>query len=344
MVKRAYVALSLVCIWALAVLLICLQLAETRPAADTAIKAHAVELAAKARSILGNRLPGPEYSLITTTLGAEDAKHLSLHPDFAAIAVDLLRRAGVHSGERIAVNVTGSFPGLNIAVLAAAKALGAEPILVSSVGASTWGATNPLDTWLDMEHSLHQAGLWPWRSIAASLGGVGDRGGGLDKEGLALIRTAMSRNGVPELGSANVADGVARRLALFCDPAGNLPVALVNVGGNHVIFGSRGHAAPLHQGLTTGYRQIPVAADSLATPFLSTNRPVIHFINVRRLAAHFQVTTDSRPGSAQVFRERHLGLALRVFAALNLTAIVALLWQGRRSGWWQVRHRQSTIR
>ena len=342
MVKRAYIALSLLCIGALAVLLICRQLAETRPAADSAVKTQAVALAATARSILSNRLPGPEYSLITTTLGSEEAKHLSLQPDFAAVAVDLLIRAGVRPGDRVALNVTGSFPGLNIAVLAALQALGADPVLISSVGASTWGATNPLDTWLDMEHSLTQAGLWPWRSSAASPGGVGDRGGGLDKEGLTLIHAAMGRNGVPELGSTNVTNGVSRRLALFRDPVGNLPTALINVGGSHVIFGSRGHAAPLRQGLTTGYRQIPVAADSLATPFLTANRPVIHFINVRRLAAHFQITTDSAPGSASVFRERHLAPALRGFAATSLVAIVSLLWWGRRSGWWQIQHRPST--
>lgn len=340
MVNRSVMTLGLLSAFVLAVLGLCLQFAETKPAADASAKTNAVELATRARASLGDRLPGPEYSLITTTIGSEDAKLLSLHPDFAAVAVDLLRQAGVQPGDRVALNVSGSFPGLNIAVLSALTALDAQPVLVSSVGASTWGATNPFDTWLDMEQSLIKAGIWQWHSLAASPGGVADRGGGLDKEGLALIRAAMLRNSVPELGSSSVADGVSRRLALYRDRNG-LPAALINIGGSHVMFGSRGHTAPLRQGLTTGYRPTPAPADSLAAPFLAANRPVIHFINVRRLAAHYQIAANSPPGSSLVFHERTLSLALRWFAGLSLAIVLVLLRQGRRLGWWNLQHRQS---
>lgn len=333
--------LSLLCLSLLAVLGICLYGSETRPAADAAVKHKAVELAANGLRLFNGRLPGPEYSLITTTLGAKDAKRLSLHPDFAAVTVDLLREAGIRQGDRVAVNVSGSFPGLNIAALAAVSALGAEPLLISSVGASSWGATDPADTWLDMEQSLIGGGLWPWRSLAASPGGVADRGGGLSDEGLALIRAAMQRNAVPELGSRDVADGVARRLAFYRDATG-LPAALINVGGSHVIFGSSGHARPLRQGLTTGYRPAAAPADSLAAPFLAANRPVIHYINIRRLAARYHINADSPPGSAAVFYRRTLAPPLRALAAAALITAIVLLGQGRRLGWWKQPRRPST--
>lgn len=324
-------------------LFICAHSLQIQPADDYEVKEAAVQTAAAALSILGNRLPGPEYSLITTTLGPQDAKRLSLHPDFSAVAVDLLHQARIGRGDRIAVNMSGSFPGLNIAVLSAIKAIGADPVIISSVGASTWGATNPSDTWLDMEQSLVNFGLWQYRSKAAAIGGVGDYGGGLAKEGVMLVRDAIHRNSVPELGSVNVADGVSRRLTLYRDAKGSLPDALVNIGGSHVIFGANGHSTPLRQGLTSGYRPVPAPAGSLAASFLSTNRPVIHFINIRRLAAHKQIASNSPPGTSKVFFQRRVRPEIRLFASLTVVCSIALLWYGRRNGWWKSPHRhQST--
>lgn len=336
MVSKPLKTLLLLCLAQLVVLSICLHSVEITPATDATQKQQAVELAIAAHSVLANRLPGPEYSIITTTLGSAQAKQLSLHPDFAAVAVDLLHQAGIRPGDRIALNMSGSFPGLNIAVLAAARALGCEPVIVSSVGASTWGATNPQDTWLDMEHSLIRAGLWPWRSLAASAGGVGDRGGGLDKEGLASIRSAMLRNAVPDLGSTNVSEGISRRLALYRDSSGRLPAALINIGGSHVIFGNRGHAVPLRQGVTIGYRLMPAPADSLAAPFLQANRSIIHFININRLSAKYQITANSRPGTAKVFRVHSLPLAARLLAVTSLFAVTLILWRKRRDSYWKL--------
>ncbi|HPI70975.1 MAG TPA: poly-gamma-glutamate system protein, partial [Tenuifilaceae bacterium] len=64
-------------------------------------------------------LIGQEYSLITTDRGYIDAKLTSLNPNFAAVIVQYLMDAGVKSGDVVAVAVTGSFPALNISVLAA---------------------------------------------------------------------------------------------------------------------------------------------------------------------------------------------------------------------------------
>ena len=51
-------------------------------------------------------------------------------------------------------------PGANIAVLSAAQAMKVIPVIISSVGASQWGA-NQLDfTWLDMESALAKNDLF----------------------------------------------------------------------------------------------------------------------------------------------------------------------------------------
>ena len=153
----------------------CLLLTRPLPTAHQAEKQAAVALAVRAQAVLGTRLTGPEYTLITTTLAPRQAKAFSLHPDFAAVAAGWLRDAGIGEGGRVAVNLSGSFPALNIAVLAAIRAVGGEPVITSSVGASTWGATDPDFTWLDMESHLHYAVICPCRSSAYSPGGVVDR-------------------------------------------------------------------------------------------------------------------------------------------------------------------------
>lgn len=303
------------------------------PGAHHATKQQAVEMALQAQSIIGKRISGPEYTMITTTLGQADAKRLSLHPDFAAVIVDLLIQAKVGKGDRVAVNLSGSFPALNIAALAAVQALGAEPVITSSVGASSWGATDPDFTWLDMEKTLAEAHLWPWRSAAVSIGGVGDRGGGLSNEGLDLARLAIERSGVHPLHAKNLDEAIVNRLDIYRQNTGRLPSALLNVGGNHVIFGHAGHKAPLKEGLTEGFHLYRIN-DGLALPFVKNGLPVVHILNVNRMAAKYGIKNGAPPGTSKVFYTTTLAPGWKAIAWLWLGTVTILLWQGRKKGWW----------
>ena len=97
-----------------------------------------------------------------------------MNPNFAAVVVEWLKELGVKSGDVVAVGASGSFPAMNIAVYAALHELGIEPIIISSTAASQWGANEPSFTWLDMEAVLRKSDVFPYKSVAASLGGVGD--------------------------------------------------------------------------------------------------------------------------------------------------------------------------
>ena len=74
---------------------------------------------------------GPEFSLITTDRGAHAAKLLAADPNFAAAVLEMLRRAGLRRGDVLAVGVTGSLPGLNLAVYSACRTLELKPIIIS---------------------------------------------------------------------------------------------------------------------------------------------------------------------------------------------------------------------
>ena len=325
MVKR----LALLCLCNLIMLAFCLSFSVTLPAGHIEEKNAALNKTIHAQEVIGSRLLGPEYSFITTTLAPQAAKKLSSHPDFAAVVVQWLTEAGVGSGQRVAVNFSGSFPALNIAVLSAISAIGAEPVIVSSVGASTWGATDPGYTWLDMEKELQQTGLWNWRSAAASLGGVWDRGGGLTPEGKKMAMSAILRNAVPILEPATLQEAVDRSVTIYRGATGHLPDVLVNVGGNHVIFGESGHSSPLPQGLNIGYHPLLSRHDGLAAVFLQSNRPVIHLINIAQIAAKYGIAGDAGTGLSSVFLARVLPLSLRVLLGVWLAAIAFFLWRGR---------------
>ena len=121
-------------------------------------------------------LLGTDFTAITTTLGNLEAKRTSCQPDMAALVCDLYVQAGVQAGDRVAICSTGSFPALNLAALCAAEALGAEPVMIVSIGASTYGANIPAFTAPEMLYHLYEAGLVATAPAGITLGGDDDLG------------------------------------------------------------------------------------------------------------------------------------------------------------------------
>lgn len=141
-------------------------------------------------------LIGMDFTPTTTTVGSLAAKRTATSPEAAALLVRLLTEAGVGQGDVVAIGASGSFPGFIVATLSACKALGVTPILITSLGASSWGANIPEFTWLDMEQALADAGVFEWKSVAVSLGGDDDQGGGLPGEGVEALKDAVARASV----------------------------------------------------------------------------------------------------------------------------------------------------
>lgn len=319
--------LLLICCWKFSYL-------QKSPTYD--LKMEAVAKTIAAQQIIGDRLIGEEYTPITTTLGAKEAKLLSANPDFAAVAVDMLCTAGVRAGDSVAVNMSSSFPALNIAVISAIDALSAKPIIVSSIGASTWGANRPDFTWIDMECQLVENNLWPWRSRAVSIGGSQDRGNGLTDEGVQFIMQAIERSGVTFLESASLSEAINLRIELYkAENHGNLPKVLVNVGGSHVIFGEQGHNSMLRQGLTMGYNPSLAGNNGLVAEFVNANRPIIHFININRLAAEYGIYSASQTGVGKAFYYKDIPLFLRIILLCCILGNFFLLYYGGKRAWWK---------
>lgn len=181
---------------------------------------------------------GQQFSLITTDYDIFEAKLTSVNPNFAAAMVDLLKQAKVKSGDLVAVGMSGSYPGANLALLCACEAIGAKAVTITAVGSTWWGANDPELTWPDMERILNEKGVIHSCPVAASLGGTNDEAVGLSQVGQDLIREAIRRNNLTLIEQNTLEASVAKRLELYrSNSEGRKFAAFVAVGSGDADLG-----------------------------------------------------------------------------------------------------------
>ena len=285
----------------------------------------------------GTGLVGPEFSLITNARGDIDAKLTSLNPNWAAVLVDLFRRAGLEPGDPVAVAISGSFPGLNIALFAALETMELSPVVITSVGASMWGANDPAFTWLDMEALFAEERIFHIRSTAATLGGGDDMGRGLSPDGRRLLFEAIERNGVPLLDSEHIEDAIAKRMALYDERLRDRSCrAYVNVGGGVASLGSGQNKVLIPRGLSMTLRNANWPRKGTLVLMGDRGVPVIHLLDIVHLAREsgLPVTPDylPEPGEGDVFvRDSYrLPLAALFFVVYAGLCAIALAPDVRR--------------
>jgi len=233
----------------------------------------------------GTGLIGQEHTLTTTDRGVLEAKLTSVNPNFAAVFVDYYHQAGLEPGDAVALALTGSFPALNIAALAAAEEMKLKPVAITSVGASMWGANDPSFGWLDMERLLRERRLLNVRSVAASLGGSNDRGRGLSPKGRSLLREAIVRNEVELISEPTLEQSISRRLEIYRKEAGPGGIrAFVNVGGGSASVGNQQGGDLIAPGVS---RKIPVynwAQRGVLHHLSRSGVPIVHILKIEQIA------------------------------------------------------------
>ena len=239
-------------------------------------------------------LVGSPFSLITTDEGDLDSKLTTLDPNFSAVMVELMYQLGLKDGDTIAVLMTGSMPGANIAVLTACRALGVIPITITSVGASQWGANLVDFTWLDMESILFENDLISSRSIAASIGGRNDMGRLLSPSGRDLIMENINKHDLPLIRKERLADNIQHRMELYGSIQSiNKYDAIVNVGGGVASLGTSFNLRLLPPGVVR--RNIiqdivrPGGIEGVFSKFLKFDVPGLHILNIRPLTKEFRM-------------------------------------------------------
>lgn len=283
----------------------------------------------------GTGVIGTLLSPVTTNPGHLPSKQTSINPNFSAVLVHLLKRAGVEQGDVVAVGLSGSFPAINIATLAAVQAIGAEGLIISSVGSSQWGANLPSFMWSDMEKILFERRVLNQRSAALSRGGIEDRALGLSRHGRRLLDDAIMRSGVTFMDVKDYGESVEKRMTLYRELAGERPIkAYVNVGGGTSSVGTKVGKTKFKPGLNTNVPRGAEEIDSVMTRFADDGVPVIHLTKIESIAERFglplQPVVMPPVGEGTVFvREVYqmwLVWAVLLVTVLLLFAFVRLDW------------------
>jgi len=254
----------------------------------------------------GTGLVGPEISPITNASGDLEAKLTSLNPNFAAVLVQYFRQAGLKPGDPVAVAVSGSFPGMNICLYSALEAMELRPVVITSVGASNWGANSPDFTWLDMESLFFDKGIFHTRSQAATFGGGNDMGRGLSPSGRNLLRASIERNGIPFIESKNIEDAISQRMTFYESASRGRPYRLyINVGGGVASVGSGHNKTLLKPGLSFDLGAHNWPRKGTLILFSEKGVPVVHLLRIITLAREngLPIAPDfqPQPGEGEIF-------------------------------------------
>lgn len=244
-------------------------------------------------------LIGAELTPLVTTLGILEAKQISTNAAWARELTVRLAGAGVRPGTAVAGGFSGSFPALNLAVMAACQALDTSLVAISSVTASTWGANQPGFTWPEVEARLVRANLIRQASVAVSTGGADDRARDLDPEGRVMAEwirdAASSALRVTALRPSSLEASIGERLELYEREARGRPIVLyVNVGGTDPSLGTSAVVLRLRSGFLPGVPFDFSPGRGLIARFAEKGVPVLTLLNVRDLALRWGIPLQGR--------------------------------------------------
>ena len=178
-------------------------------------------------------LLGIQTSSITTIKDQDSlmlkSKLLTTHPNFAALIVELLHEAELTEGDTIAVSMTGSFPGANLAFLSACQVMNIKPIIISSVGSSSWGANREDFSWASIENYLFNNNLISNHSVAYSMGGDNDNADNLSDKGVEIIESVIPDYAML-VNNSSLSENIDHKLSIFKSFANQYSM-YVNIGG-----------------------------------------------------------------------------------------------------------------
>ncbi|MEY8701541.1 poly-gamma-glutamate system protein [Francisella philomiragia] len=304
-------------------------------------------------------LIGLSMTEITTDSGDLYAKRSSVNPNMAAIFVQWLSQLNLKEGDTVAVQETGSYPALDIAMLSAIKTLKLKPLIIFSAGASQFGANRPGFTWPDIYRNLVEKGIFDYDVLGITLGGSHDNGYGMTPGAILKLNDAIKRNdfkviNIPYKDSTNTS--VAKRLEMYKEAAGDDTIkAYINVGGNMASIGlkqpkvkveeadkkskvdkkatnvaSNDQVLKIHSFPTGVTAKLPPeysSVNSVAVNFLKEDIPVVNVrdINssiIKTYGMAYNPTTVVPPGQGAVFSQKKYNTAL---AAALLIIDIALI-------------------
>lgn len=276
-------------------------------------------------------LVGNKFSVISAGENSLNDILTSLNPNFAAAIIELFYQMGLSKSDVVAINTTGSFPGLNIAVLSACEIHELKPIITTAVSSASYGANIPEFTWLDMETHLKDEGIFSNTTFAASMGGEKDNGEGLSPRGRRLIMKSIKRNGVKIINSGSLAGNIKKRFTIYQNFANkkdkNISV-FIDVGGCVTTFGQTIKDTLLKSGINHFPQSQYFTNYGLLSRMVELRTPVIYLNNILKLAHSMGLSVSAipqpEPGEDPFFHKEKYSVKLALFFLILLVGLLIL--------------------
>jgi len=234
-------------------------------------------------------LIGLEWSGVTTTLGDLASKRTACNPAWAIQFKRWFNELGLKPGDPVAIYSSSSFPGLLLNALAAAEEMQLEPLLIVSLGASTWGANHPGNLWPAQAAELRRGGFIRKKADYYTLGAGAELGHGLSPEGEVLLRDAAKDAGVELLMADSLEGMTALKSELLDDFRSRV---FISIGGSQANLGASEDVLKLQTGFVPA-SQASIAGDGVIGFAMQNGIPVIHMLNIKSISGRTGIPYDS---------------------------------------------------
>lgn len=307
-------------------------------------------------------LIGLSMSEITTDSGDLYSKRSSVNPNMAAIFVAWLSELDLKKGDVVALQQTGSYPALDIAMLSAIKTLELKPLIIFSVGASQFGANRANFTWPDIYKNLVEKGLFNYDILGATLGGSRDNGYGMTPAAVLKLNDSIKRNGYKTINIPYhhaTTTSIKTRLDMYKKAAGDEKIkAYINVGGNMASIGLKqpkvisveekdGKKKTVENKVVTKLPSFPTgvvkelptgysSVRSVAVDFLKEGVPVVNIRNIsssiiKKYGLTYNPATVTPAGQGAAFSQKNYNTTLAiVLLIIDITIIIAMALISRK--------------
>ncbi|MGI6781644.1 MAG: poly-gamma-glutamate system protein [Acholeplasmataceae bacterium] len=276
-------------------------------------------------------LIGERYTPITTTLGILESKRTSTNPNFAAVIIDMFEEAKIKKGDEVVVTFSGSFPALNIAVMAAIEVFELKPLIMASIGSSSYGANNPEFTYVHMSNHLYETAIFSHKIDYVSLGGANDTGNEFESTIRENLLTYVNSSNIDIIEIEDFKKNIDYRFDLIKQHVPNYKM-LINVGGNLISLGREESSFYQKNGLIIpSISNVFVNNDNkgLIQKTLEKRIPVIQLLNLKSLAYKYSIPYDSvdnlEIGKGDVYFEKKVNLMIPIITVV-LTGIIIVFY------------------
>lgn len=276
-------------------------------------------------------LIGPELTGLTTTLGHADVKRTTTNPNMAGLIVHLMKQAGVQKRDTVAVGCSASFPALMIASIAACKAIEVHPVVIISLGASSFGATRLDFNLLDIYGLLYEKGIFDCLPAAVSLGGEKDIGELYKNEDKEKLIKQIADTFIPFLYQEDLRKNVKQRMDIYMGITGNGNIsAFINTGGNYANMGTSSLILNMKPGLNVNAQLPPVEQRGVIFEMIAQDIPVIHLLFIKGLALNHNLEWDPiplpEPGKSRIYESSGNVVFLVITAVYFILLFILILY------------------